>query len=320
MTVLQSAILAIAIFIGAALQPSSVTAQGSASANRDTVGIMAGSVRGTYSRFAQDMADALDQEGRLRVIAQLGRGSIKNVDDLLFLRGVDLAIVQSDVLEWYRQNGVEGVSDIGSKINYVMKLYNEEIHFLVREDILSIKDLDGQRVSMGGAGSGTFLTSTQVFGSFGIAPIPLNMSNSEAVSGVRSGDLAGAVFVVGKPASYFSEITLGDGVKLLPVEIDRQLEDRGYISTVLTSSDYPNLVREGVSIESIAVGAVLAAYNWKSSSSRYDRVRNFTEDLLGALPRLQSDPSFHPKWKDVDPFATVPGWKRFSAASEALGQ
>ena len=82
-------------------------------ANRDTVGVMGGSVRGTYSRFAQDMANALDQEGQLRVITQLGRGSQQNIADLLWLRGVDVAIIQSHVLTGAR-SGLPELKNVGS--------------------------------------------------------------------------------------------------------------------------------------------------------------------------------------------------------------
>jgi len=75
-------------------------------ANRDAVGLVSGSVTGTYARFAQDLSDALDAPGELRVIAMLGKGSIQNIADLLYLRNVDAAIVQSDVLRFLRDGKV----------------------------------------------------------------------------------------------------------------------------------------------------------------------------------------------------------------------
>ena len=288
-------------------------------ANRDTVGVMGGSVRGTYSRFAQDMANALDKEGQLRIIAQLGRGSQQNIADLLWLRGVDAAIVQSDVLAGVR-GGLPGVKNIGDKIHYIMKLYNEEIHVLAAPDVIGIKELDGERVSIGGKGSGTALTAGIMFKSLGIEIQPVNMANTEAVSAVRKGEIKAAVFVVGKPAAYFADVISGEGVSFVKIEIDRQLEDLGYLSSSLTSADYPTIIPKGQSVETIAVGAVLAAYNWKPTSSRHHRVKLFTERLIAELPRLQKGGAFHKKWQDVDPLAVVPGWTRLKAAQEIATQ
>ncbi|MGI9426476.1 MAG: TAXI family TRAP transporter solute-binding subunit [Hyphomicrobiaceae bacterium] len=288
-------------------------------ANRDTVGVIGGSVRGTYSRFAQDMANALDKEGQLRIIAQLGRGSQQNIADLLWLRGVDVAIVQSDVLTGVR-GGLPGVKDIGGKIHYIMKLYNEEIHVLAAPGVIGLKELDGEKVSTGGKGSGTAMTAGIMFKSLGIEVQPVNMSNAEAVSAVRKGQIKAAVFVVGKPAAYFLDVAPDEGVSFIKIEIDRQLEDLGYLSSSLTATDYPSIIPKGQSVETIAVGAVLAAYNWKPTSSRNRRVKMFTERLITELPRLQRGGAFHKKWGDVDPLAVVPGWTRLKAAQEIVAR
>lgn len=316
------------VFVGLCLSLMILTSVGSGEAfsqsareraNRDTVGVLGGSVRGTYSRFAQDMANALDKEGQLRIIAQLGRGSQQNIADLLWLRGVDVAIVQSDVLSGVH-NGLPGVENIRAKIHYIMKMYNEEIHVLAAPGVTGLKELDGEKVSTGGAGSGTAMTAGIMFKSLGIDIQPVSMSNTEAVSAVRTGKIKAAVFVVGKPAAYFADIAADEDVSFIKIEIDRQLEDLGYLSSRLTAEDYPNILSKGQSVETIAVGAVLAAYNWKPTSSRYERVKLFTERLISELPNIQKGGAFHKKWRDVDPLAEVPGWTRLKAAQEIVAR
>ena len=70
--------------------------------NQATVGIISGGVTGTYVRIAADLADAFDQGYDLRV-PLIGKGSVRNIEDLLLLRGIDIAIVQSDVLDFYKR-------------------------------------------------------------------------------------------------------------------------------------------------------------------------------------------------------------------------
>ena len=69
-----------------------------AQANSGTVGVIAGGVDGTYIRIAADLAAVLDDGVRLRVIPIIGKGSLQNLSDIMFLRGIDIGIVQSDVL------------------------------------------------------------------------------------------------------------------------------------------------------------------------------------------------------------------------------
>lgn len=69
--------------------------------------------------------------------------------------------------------------------------------------------------------------------------------------------------------------------------------------------------------DTIAVPAVLAAYNWPVNSDRYQKVQRFVKYLFNSFDKLQHPP-YHPKWRDVNLAATIPGWTRFSAAQDML--
>ena len=64
---------------------------------------------------------------------------------------------------------------------------------------------------------------------------------------------------------------------------------------------------------------MLAVYNWRQGTDRYRRVQRFVERLFKNWDKFQHPP-FHPKWRDVNLAATVPGWTRFSIAAEMLQQ
>ena len=98
--------------------------------NGGVVGVISGGVTGTYIRIAADLANALDDGYELRVLPIIGKGSVRNIEDLLLLRGVDVAIVQSDVLDFYKR--AELVPNIEDRLRYIAKLYNEEVHVLAR--------------------------------------------------------------------------------------------------------------------------------------------------------------------------------------------
>jgi TRAP-type uncharacterized transport system substrate-binding protein len=70
--------------------------------NAWTVGIAGGLIDGTYMRFADELAKVLDDGDNLRILPIVSYGAASNLDDLLYLRGVDLAVTQSDVFEYFR--------------------------------------------------------------------------------------------------------------------------------------------------------------------------------------------------------------------------
>jgi hypothetical protein len=81
------------------------------------------------------------------------------------------------------------------------------------------------------------------------------------------------------------------------------------------AKDYPSLIAEGQNVNTIAVPAVLAVFNWPKGSDRYRRVERFVERLFAKWDSFQAAPR-HPKWRDVNLAATVPGWTRWSVAEQ----
>jgi len=114
-----------------------------ARANAGTVTIISGGIDGTYIRIAADLAAVLDDGTTLRVLPVLGKGSLQNIVDILYLRGVDIGIVQSDVLAYVRQRHL--YPNIEQSVQYIAKLYDEEVHLLVRKDIRASRTWLGSR-------------------------------------------------------------------------------------------------------------------------------------------------------------------------------
>jgi TRAP-type uncharacterized transport system substrate-binding protein len=87
--------------------PKSIQQGGSDAAIKErknawTVGIAGGLIDGTYMRFADELGKVLDDGDNLRILPIVSYGAASNLDDLLYLRGVDVAITQSDVFEYFR--------------------------------------------------------------------------------------------------------------------------------------------------------------------------------------------------------------------------
>ena len=283
--------------------------------NQNTVTVISGNPNGTYLFLAYDMSAVLDDGDDLRILPVIGKGAYQNVKDILHLRGIDLGIVQSDLMSYLKKTNEFG-GNIENRLAYVSKLYNEELHLLAGNGINSIKDLDGKKVNFSDAGSGTQFSSRLIFEALGIKPVEVNMGQADAFLKVKSGEIAATVLIAGKPSGSFAKLTLEPGMKLLPVPYTEALE-ADYFPAVLDNSDYPNAIPAGQKIETIAIGSVLAAYNWPRDTDRYRRVAKFTQAFFAKFPEFQKAPR-HVKWKETNLAANLKGWKRFPAAQELL--
>jgi TRAP transporter TAXI family solute receptor len=284
--------------------------------NQGTVRVISGGIGGTYIRIATDLASVLNDGERLRVLPIVGQGSVQNITDLLYLKGIDIGIVQSDVLSFIkRRNMYPGVED---RIAYITKLYNEELHVVGSPEIGGLGELAGRKVNFGVEGSGTAMTAETVFDSLGIEVEPVFHDQPLALQKIKDGEIAATLYVAGKPTSAIAELNREDGYRLIPVDYDPALQ-QAYLPTTFTNDDYPGLVREGAPVRTIAVGAVMAVYNWNPEGDRYAKVERFINAFFANFDSFLQQPR-HPKWREVNLAADLPGWTRFKPAQEWLDQ
>jgi hypothetical protein len=280
--------------------------------NEWTLGLAGGLLEGAPIRLATEMARVVNDGENLHVLPIVTRGPTENLNDLLYLRGVDVAIISSDSLEEYKQQ----LPDIQKRITYILNLFPQELHIFVRPGIGSLADLKGKKVNFNTRGTAAAFTGPMVFSRLGIEIQETFIPHPLALEQMRRGEMDAVVFITSKPIDAFLKGKWDGGFKFLPVEYGPKFEDY-YLPSSLDSKDYPNLIAAGQEVETIAAPTILTAYNWPSTSDRYRRVARFTEYLFGRIDRLHAQ-GFDSKWKDVNLNAKVPGLERFPAAQEWL--
>jgi len=280
--------------------------------NSWTVGIAGGLIEGAPLRLAAEIARAVDEEDRLQVLPIVTRGATENVNSLLYLRGVDAAIINTDVLEEYKAQ----VPFINQRIVYILNLFPSELHVMVRPEIRSLEDLQGKKVNFNTQGTAAAYSGPLIFSRLSLTVEKTFIPHQIAIEQLKRGDIAAVVFVTSKPVDAFVKGGWEPGFKFLPVEYDARFEDY-YLPSSLDHADYPSLVPKGERVATISVPTILAAYNWPVQSDRYRRVSRLVDNLFGRLDRLQS-PGFDPKWKAVNLRANVPGLGRFKPAQDWL--
>jgi TRAP transporter TAXI family solute receptor len=286
-----------------------------AKVNNWTVGLAGGLPEGTFLRFAAEIARNLNDGENLRVLPVVTPGATENVTDLLYLRGIDIAITNADVLEHFKT--VEPIPNIEKRINFISEMHISEVHVLVRPEINSFKDLEGKKVSLGTQGTGQSVTGPIVFQKLGVKVEPVHINNAIALEKMKTGEIAGLVNNGGKPQELFTKFKNEYGFKFLPIPIDKFEEY--YVPAVFTSEDYPGYIKPGEKVETIGVPAVLAVYNWPRESDRFRRVSRFIDYYFERFERFHQPP-YHPKWKTINLAAKVPGWTRYWVVEEKLKQ
>jgi TRAP-type uncharacterized transport system substrate-binding protein len=280
--------------------------------NAWAVGLAGGQLEGAPIRFAAEIARVVDDGPNMLVLPIVTRGPVENMNALLSLRGVDMAIVNSDALEEYKVQ----LPDIQSRVVYLLSLFPSELHIFVRPEIQSLQDLAGKKVNFNTLGTAAAYTGPLIFSRLGVDVEKTFIPHQIALEQMRKGEIAAVVFITSKPVDAFVRGHWEPGFKFLPVAYDGKFEDY-YLPSVLESNDYPNLIKQGERVSTIAVPTVLLSFNWPRNSNRYERVARFVDYLFSRVDRLQT-PGFDPKWKSINLAATVPGIARSPAAQTWL--
>jgi uncharacterized protein len=286
-------------------------------ANLGTVTLMTQRLlAGPLMTAALDLSTLLDEGERfekMRVLPVIARGKMQNLWDMLYLGGIDLAFLQTDTLEFLKND--PQYSLINDRVRYITVMFSEEICIVAGPEIKSLRDLTGKKVSINAKGTAAAVSVPVIFARLGIKADLEYADTNIALERMRSGDLAAHTFLLAKPARAIAELK-GDGLHILPIPFSNELSDL-YLPSKFTSADYPNLIAAGEQVETLAVGNILAVFNWPEGSERYKKVARFTEAFFSRFSELQK-PGYHSKWKDVNLAAQVPGWTRFKPAQEWL--
>jgi len=280
------------------------TATSSAVDNPDQLGLVTGSVTGTYIKFGQDMAKVTEGTD-VSVLVKESEGSLANIRRLISKENAAAGIVQSDVMGFLTRSTDARMRSVANRLRLIFPFYNEEVHLYARKDIESFADLQGKRIVVGTKGSGNWLTSTNLLHMMGIeASEQLNLPPAAGATAVLTNQADAMFYVAGKPVKLFTSMEqfkdipkyreLAEHVHIVPLNDPEML--REYLPASLGPDDYSWIEKE---TPTIAVKAVLVGFDFTSKSNDY------------YLRRCK-------EWKEVDLDAEIGLWKRDKCANTEL--
>jgi TRAP transporter TAXI family solute receptor len=330
----KAAAAAVAFFVFLSVAPTALYAQGSASVRNEekkretndiAVGIVVSGLTCTCARFAEDIRNVVNdlRPGGMRVLPVLGVGGLQNLNDVLFLRGMDMGVVDVDHLAVMKRKDPALYANIEQRVHYIAKLYNSEFHVVARNEIQSYADLRGKKVNFNLKDSGSDVTADNIFNILGLDVQRSYYDNDEAIKKLLAGEIVAMIVLTGAPQTALAKLKSQDGVRFLPLDdtaISKQTSTKlfaDYLPATLTHEHYPNMIPQGQSVPTIANRSLLAVYAWPEDTERYRRVAKFVHKFFDSIEKFH-DGSRHPKWKEINLAAEIPGWTRFKAAQEWL--
>jgi TRAP transporter TAXI family solute receptor len=275
------------------------------------VGIVTGGEKGTYYQFGLNL-QALARPKALNLTVYPSKGSIENVYAVYQRPGVQLGIVQSDVLAFVSRVQSDPVlKRIAKKTKMVFPLYNEEVHLLGRRGISDFDDLADRRVAIGREGSGTYLTSRLLLKVSDVTPremVPID--TDEALAELKAGRIDAMFYVAGYPVKLFAEqVSDSDGLALIPITNKSIMEF--YPRAEIPASAY---TWQSTPLPTVAVKAVLISFDFRRRDC--DTIGQFAKTLADNLGWLQKNG--HPKWKSVDLDYPLKGWDQYDCVRRYL--
>ena len=249
----------------------------------------------------------------INLAVQPSKGSIENIDAVYQRPGVQMGIVQSDVLAFVARVQSDPVlKRIARKTKMVFPLYNEEVHVLGRREMQDFDDLADRRVAIGREGSGTYLTARLLFKVSEVAPkemVPID--TEEALAELKAGRDRRDVLRGRIPVKLFTERHRGRRTAPGP---HHQQEHHRVLSAGRRFPPHLPVAIEPVN--TVAVKAVLVSFDFRGRDC--DTVGRFAQIVTEKHEWLIKNG--HPKWKSVDFEYPLKGWEQYDCVRKYLGR
>src|SRR5215468_5930334 len=183
-------------------------------ANDIAINVIVSGLSCTCARFAEDMRNVLNdlRPDGLRILPVLGVGGLQNLNDVLFLKNVDMGVVDEDNMRFLKARDPRLYANIEQRVQYITKLYNSEFQVLARNDIKTYDDLRGKKVNFNLKDSQTEVTADTVFRALNIQTQRSYYDNDEALKRLISGEISAMIILTGAPQVTMSKVRKDDGV------------------------------------------------------------------------------------------------------------
>ena len=283
----------------------------------EPVSIVVGSIDSSNKRLMNDLKSMIRSKSPMRLAPVLGMGSAHDVLTLIYSEQVEVGMIHTDVLNMAKRQP-QLYPDVEKLIRLISHISLDEIHVIAHHSIRDISELEGKVVNFGPGTQRTFSSPYLLFEALEIPVRRVALSQTEAIKRIKTGEVAATVIAAAMPHATVMRLSAKDGVHLLSVKLTERLT-KDYAPVQIGSSDYPELIKGGRSIETVAVANVMITREWPPDHHRSRKLAAFVDALFSNFDTLR-EKRYHPKWRDANIAVRVPGWTRFAPADAWMGQ
>jgi TRAP transporter TAXI family solute receptor len=279
----------------------------------EDMGLITGSEKGTYYQFGLDL-QKLSKAAGINLTVHPSKGSVENIFAVYQRPGVQMGIVQSDVLAFVaRLQNDPVLTRIAKKTKMVFPLYNEEVHLVGKRGINEFDELAGRRVAVGREGSGTYLTARLLFKLSEVTPGEMvHIDTQEALTELKAGRIDAMFYVAGYPVRLLKEdVTEKDQLAVIPI-LNKSITEF-YPKAEIPSGTY---AWQPGAVNTVAAKAVLVSFDFRRKDC--DAVGKVAQLISTRQDWLQKNG--HPKWKAVDLNYPLRGWEQYDCVRKYLGK
>jgi len=279
----------------------------------DDMGLITGSEKGTYYQFGLDLQKLAKPSG-VNLAVYPSKGSVENIFAVYQRPGVQMGIVQSDVLAFVaRLQNDPVLTRIAKKTKMVFPLYNEEVHLLGRRGIAEFDELAGRRVAVGREGSGTYLTARLLFKLSEVVPAEMvPIDTQEALTELKAGRIDAMFYVAGYPVRLLKDdVSAADQLAVIPI-LNKSIVEF-YPRAEIPAGTY---AWQPTAVSTVAAKAVLVSFDFRRKDC--DAVGKMAQLIASRQDWLQKNG--HSKWKAVDLNYPLRGWEQYDCVRKYLGK
>ncbi|MGB6661870.1 MAG: TAXI family TRAP transporter solute-binding subunit [Xanthobacteraceae bacterium] len=148
--------------------------------NENVIFLMGGQPGATFNQLANDISVVVSGVNNLRVLSVDGGAAVENVEDVLYLRNIDMALTTQEAMDYLKASGELG-PNLEQRLTYIAPLFPNPLQILARSGAKSISDLNGKKVSFNNKGSATAQFVPKLFKILGVNVEELYLSQGECV-------------------------------------------------------------------------------------------------------------------------------------------
>src|SRR5262249_54781473 len=248
--------------------------------NQNVMFLMGGQPGATFNQLANDISLVVNSKD-LRVLSVEGGAAVQNVEDVLFLRDIDMALTTQEAINYLKASGELG-PNLEQQITYIAPLFPNPLQILARGGARTIKDLAGKRVSFNNKGSATAQFVPQVFKDLGIQVTESFMPQGDALERMRRGEIDATVCSCPGPVPAFAAVKPEWGLRFATVPYEGSIRAR-YLPGLIVNDDYPGLIPRDQPVDTISASTILISFNWPKGTVRYQRTAKFVDAFFSKI-------------------------------------